>query len=304
MVYASPFPTANEKRDGDSYNDLFELAEYTFPGVWWYSAKRTCSEDQFKTIYEATSDIVGLIDAMNEKAFGDEELGLSPGWNKFFMDGRIWQAQYPEEFSSMIGIYNQTSFFLRNGRTEKGNKKAKRVNRLAYVCGDETNYSKCKENTNRLAYVPTIPTKLENCPRCFSVAFCDPFFEKDKILDVVKGNHWKEENLNDQKLVSKEHALFHEFMHVDLMGQAWHIEDLKERDIYGDGIKNPVYGAELCSDYAWKYADERKVNYEIRENADNYAWVLSYTYYNANFGWGIRNMVDQRLNAGGQDDSS
>lgn len=121
MVYASPFPTANEKRDRDSYNDLFELAEDIFPGVWWYLAKRTCSEDQFKAIYEATSDLVGLIDAINEKAFGDEELGLSLGWNKFFMDGRIWQAvrcpefqspalltvnnqQYLEEFSSMIGM--------------------------------------------------------------------------------------------------------------------------------------------------------------------------------------------------------
>jgi hypothetical protein len=104
----------------------------------------------------------------------------------------------------------------------------------------------------------------------------------DKILEVVKGKHWREKNLNDRKLISKEHSLFHEFMHVDLMGQDWHskfpsltscqllilclVEDLKNQDIYDDGLLKHVYGAELCSDYAWKYADESKVNYEIRKN--------------------------------------
>ncbi|KAJ6000101.1 hypothetical protein N7481_000510 [Penicillium waksmanii] len=266
IVNASPFPTTDEKRDEDSYNEIYETAENMLPGVWWYSAKRTCSEDQFSALYDATSAVVGLINGINEKVYGDEDLGLSPGWNKFFMDGRIWQAQYPEEFSSMLGLYNQTNFFLQNGRTELKEKKTKRQNRLAYVCGDETDYSKCKKDSKLQAYVPTIPTKLENCPNCFSVAFCDPFFKLKTIVELVDGSHWEEKQLNDPKLVSQEHALFHEFMHVDLMGQDWHITDLKDRDIYNDGLKKSVYGAELCSDYAWKYADERKVNYEIREN--------------------------------------
>lgn len=135
---------------------------------------------------------------------------------------------------------------------------------------------------NRQAYVPTIPTKLENCEQCFTVAFCDPFFKLDRIVEVVDGNQWKEENLNDPKLISQEHAIFHEWMHVDLMGQDWHskfpsitlcqllilclVTDLKDRDVKVDGFKHSVYGADLCSDYAWKFADERKVNYEIREN--------------------------------------
>jgi hypothetical protein len=29
--------------------------------------------------------------------------------------------------------------------------------------------------------------------------------------------------------------------------------------------------------------------------ADNYAWVLSYTYYDKSYGWGIGNMINQRI---------
>ncbi|OJJ65392.1 hypothetical protein ASPSYDRAFT_85365 [Aspergillus sydowii CBS 593.65] len=279
-------PTNGEKRDDDSYDKIYEAAEEKYPGVWWHSARRTCSEEQFTAIYEATSSAIGLINGMLEGVYLDEDVGLSPAWNKFFMDGKIWQAQYPEEFSSMLGLYDQTKFFIENGRTEKKNK-AKRQHRLAYVCGDETMYNTCKEKPKTKAYVPRLPTKMENCERCFSVAFCDPFFESKPVVEIVDGAHWQEKDLNDPRLVSREHSLFHEWMHVDLMGQDWHITDLKDRDVKGDGFKHSVYGADLCSDYAWKYAAEGKVNYEIRENADNYAWVLSYTYYNAAFGWGI-----------------
>ena len=92
IVSASPMPTNGEKRDDDSYDEIYEAAEENYPGVWWYSARRTCSEEKFTAIYEATSSVIGLINGMLEGVYGDEDVGLSPAWNKFFMDGKIWQA--------------------------------------------------------------------------------------------------------------------------------------------------------------------------------------------------------------------
>ena len=54
------------------------------------------------------------------------------------------------------------------------------------------------------------------------------------------------------------------------------VMDLKNRDVKGDGFKHSVYGADLCSDYAWKYAEEGKVNYEIRENGELQIYTIHY----------------------------
>lgn len=97
IVSASPMPTNGEKRDDDSYDKIYEAAEENYPGVWWHSARRTCSEEQFTAIYEATSSVIGLINGMLEGVYGDEDVGLSPAWNKFFMDGKIWQAVWRSE---------------------------------------------------------------------------------------------------------------------------------------------------------------------------------------------------------------
>lgn len=54
------------------------------------------------------------------------------------------------------------------------------------------------------------------------------------------------------------------------------VTDLKDRDVKGDGFKHSVYGADLCSDYAWKYAAEGNVNYEIRENGEFQIYAIRY----------------------------
>lgn len=103
IVSASPMPTNDEKRDDDSYDKIYETAEEMFPGVWWHSARRTCSEEQFRALYDATSSAIGLINGMEGEVYGDEDVGLSPAWNKFFMDGRTWQAvRRPEPQTSTI----------------------------------------------------------------------------------------------------------------------------------------------------------------------------------------------------------
>lgn len=120
IAYANPVSTVHEKRT-DEYDELYKQAEEFFPGVWWYSAKRTCTLEQFKALYDATSNAVGLVDMVNKNE-DIPDLGLSSGWNKFFMDGKIWQAvskiacnlgmrhanivqqQYPEDLSAMLGM--------------------------------------------------------------------------------------------------------------------------------------------------------------------------------------------------------
>ncbi|KAJ5105696.1 hypothetical protein NUU61_003043 [Penicillium alfredii] len=92
IVHASPLTINEEKRDDLSYEEMFKQAEHFFPGVWWKSARDTCSEKQFKALYEATSGTIGLLNGLEEKSYGDDDLGLSPAWYHFFMDGKIWQA--------------------------------------------------------------------------------------------------------------------------------------------------------------------------------------------------------------------
>lgn len=79
-------------------------------------------------------------------------------------------------------------------------------------------------NTSRPAYT-AFPvdgrTKLENCNSCFAVGFCDLFFSAGYIKDIIGGSPYKEQDLNDKRLVSREHSVIHEWMHNDPVGYDW-----------------------------------------------------------------------------------
>jgi hypothetical protein len=149
-------------------------------------------------------------------------------------------------------------------------------------------------------------SRLENCPSCFVVSFCDGFWKQKPFLEIVQG-HWSEDNINDPALVSREQAVLHELMHVDLIGTDWHgefnvpsfnryqeqsltktiVEDVADKVYDYDKDNRSIYGATICADYAWKFMGGRQVNPRAPRNADNFAWAAFYDYMSDTWGWGI-----------------
>lgn len=87
----------------------------------------------------------------------------------------------------------------------------------------------------------------------WSITFCDYFFKgTDKnpirsLTDITKGEKSKQLN----SLISHEHLLSHEFMHVKLFGHKYKIEDIDEINLAGStGTKTKVYGVSRCQEWA------------------------------------------------------
>jgi hypothetical protein len=104
--------------------------------------------------------------------------------------------------------------------------------------------------------------------------------------------------------------MIHEWMHADVLGTKFHIEDVKG-NIPGQPDGQTIYGASLCFEYAWRNMPT-SVNWATSRNADNYAWFFTnYWYmYKTNWGWNDdgsqlntkkRGLLDARQDDAGDD---
>lgn len=107
------------------------------------------------------------------------------------------------------------------------------------------------------------------------IVFCDSFWRQPNLNELVDLKHltW---TMNS--MLSREHILAHEYMHVDIMGHALKIVDVKEPDLPNipSSDNGVVYGASRCHDFAWmkvpagddplKSYTKSKVNHMVAKN--------------------------------------
>lgn len=88
-------------------------------------------------------------------------------------------------------------------------------------------------------------------------------------------------------LHSYEHVMIHEWLH----NRKTDVGSLQVTDLkgdYGDGPRN-IYGSYACHHYAWrnvlKGGGVGDISSEAMKNADSFAWMISYKWYEDLMGW-------------------
>lgn len=84
------------------------------------------------------------------------------------------------------------------------------------------------------------------------------------------------------KLMTMEHIVLHELMHLDIAAYDEHILDVKT-DIPGE-TQVPIYGVMRSKKLALKKG-ENKPNFQTLKNADSYAWFATSYYFSK--AWGM-----------------
>lgn len=95
IVHANPVPTEvnllTRDSDYDEFERVYEQAQQFYPGIYWQTARESCSLEQFDDLYQSVGSVLGLIRNMNSGLWFDGELGDSEAWSKFFMPGQYWK---------------------------------------------------------------------------------------------------------------------------------------------------------------------------------------------------------------------
>ena len=90
ITHAIPLNTTLDKRDDYwDLDELYDAAEDQFPGVYWKTAKDTCSRDQFYQLYTAPADAIDLINWGQDEDTPD--ITKTPGFTKFIGNVDVWE---------------------------------------------------------------------------------------------------------------------------------------------------------------------------------------------------------------------
>ena len=133
------------------------------------------------------------------------------------------------------------------------------------------------------------------------ITFCPAFFTQHTYLNNLdnQGTNWTPYDL--YKLVSYEHILVHEFMHVAQFGYnipstvilegirihaniKLSVDDLDSTELSGsNGQALSVYGATRCHEFAWlyKYNSPSSINFRVANNGTS-SFVVSFNRLFAN----------------------
>jgi hypothetical protein len=101
IVSSNPVATPQErgvsKRD-EVDDDLYDMAERVYSGIWWYSARKTCTKEKFEGLVDALRGATSMVNSFLDQDVL-ENIGKTPdsvpmkaGFHKFFVQGPYWQS--------------------------------------------------------------------------------------------------------------------------------------------------------------------------------------------------------------------
>ena len=185
-----------------------------------------------------------------------------------------------------IASSKSTSFLLPEGLYP-------RIKQLKYKCKEWKSFSRCKRFGVR-AY--TSEPAVDLADEGWSTVFCPSYFKLRYLNEI--GNGPVKQPANLQSLHSYEHAMVHEWMHADVFGHRYHINN-SFGNIPGRPDALKMYGASNCHEWAWAYGRDDPpyiVNIKTAFNADSYAWFFtSYWFY---FRWNSDSDGKETINGG------
>ncbi|KAF2123071.1 hypothetical protein BDV96DRAFT_639619 [Lophiotrema nucula] len=258
-----------------------DTANGMFPGIdWSYTAQQGgCDSGQFAVLVESTRMALELM------KFSGEDLRVAQdttGFNRYFMKSQDWYQWRIWEFA------NQKYFSVYKFPTTTP-KKNLRQYKTVYYCSQPDWSSGCEKANRPPAYTPdTKPngSRDPTYPYSNSVVFCPRFWTSEfrYVNDITRVPGRALANIDD--LHSYEHVLIHEWFHNrDTDVGEYHVLDLKAD--YGDGQRN-IYGSYACQHFAWVHVIRNGINeiaFQTMENADSFAWMISYNWYKGLYGW-------------------
>ncbi len=161
------------------------------------------------------------------------------------------------------------------------------LKQISYRCEEELLH-KCTDSDFGVGAYTASPQRTG---KGWQVTFCPTFFRRRYANDILKAGRTSQVN----KLVSYEHLMAHEYMHVAMLGHCENIIDVNTTLLPStDGAYGTVYGASRCKEWAWlnvpagdepsSYDTKASINREVVMNADNYAWYATSAYFSYNWG--------------------
>ncbi|KAF1970452.1 hypothetical protein BU23DRAFT_600825 [Bimuria novae-zelandiae CBS 107.79] len=229
-------------------------------GINWFYAEAECDSRQRDTLFRGFKDVIQLAYTALPAPRG---IGDNPIFKDFWGYG-YHSGPLQNRFNTIFNNLGKAGRFPSYGNGGKGE-----TNQLNVRCKDYL--SRCKSRI--LAYVSG--NNMVLCPDFWSFGF-------PHLKDRVKGKPTRALD----RLITIEHILLHELMHVDNAGFLEHITDIRttlvgesdSAEIPGGITAVVVYGVQRCKKLAKKKGEETP-NLQTLMNADNYAWFSSAYYF-------------------------
>ncbi|KAF3480698.1 uncharacterized protein GIQ15_06045 [Arthroderma uncinatum] len=285
LAAATPFTKEPRSRD-------IQPIREAYPGIFWDDALLQCGDEGFDILVEATRMALEVVTFRI-----DGPIWELPAWNRYFigLGGKGgWESSELKgrTFVDIRHNIKQVGMFPRNGKPSRGGP-FKRTKQVTYRCKEPELTNRCAQDPSSGGYWRG-PTAYTQNPSLtgdgWEIVFCPRFFREDRIRyinRITDGPRLPHTEIS--RLISYEYAIIHEWMHVDIFGYLFHIEDVVAAVPFHAAQR--IYGDSLCHKFAWINLDTiggpdtGGVNFKTAMNADNYAWFFIYNWFHHKWNW-------------------
>lgn len=222
-----------------------------------------------------------------ERFFGGRETLTRPQPHYSWFGDSLPRGQEERAWVAVIqGTYRHIKNAMQVARRYPSEGNSRKPNRkVRFLCQNaEAQHGHCNMRLGMRAYTKAQDVNWpdEEFALPYTISFCNAFFRSRYLEEILEEGPIAFPALYQRSypalnvLLSFEHILYHEYMHVRWFGYSKKIVDMVDslRPDEDSGVN--IYGAQPASAYARKYYDSNSsVNPSVAINADNFAWYAT-----------------------------